>query len=338
MTEDPSRDEPELATRTAECLVVGLGASAGGLEALEAFFRPLPEDTGMAFVVVTHMHPGRTSYMPEILQRHCRLPVHEVTGPMTIVPNHVYLSAPGGTLAMDGRRLHPVELADRPTKGLPIDQFFRSLAGAAKQCAIGVVLSGTGSDGTLGLKEIKGASGMTMAQEEATARYAGMPHSAIASLQVDYVLPPEAMPAQLLAYAKGALRRLREGVEMKIEEDDADALARIFVMLRTRTGHDFTYYKSTTIRRRVDRRMNVNQIDTLADYVRFLQANPGEVDQLFKELLIGVTSFFRDPDAFDSLAKTIIPDLLANKPNDYVLRVWVTGCSTGEEAYSLAIL
>ncbi len=125
---------------------------------------------------------------------------------------------------------------------------------------------------------------------------------------------------------------------MKIEEDDADALARIFVMLRTRTGHDFTYYKSTTIRRRVDRRMNVNQIDTLADYVRFLQANPGEVDQLFKELLIGVTSFFRDPDAFDSLAKTIIPDLLANKPNDYVLRVWVTGCSTGEEAYSLAIL
>jgi two-component system CheB/CheR fusion protein len=232
-------------------------------------------------------------------------------------------------------RLRPLEPAKGRARFSPIDAFFRSLAADAKEHAVGIVLSGTGSDGTLGVKEIKAQSGMTMAQEEGSARYSAMPHSAIASLHVDYVLSPRAMPRQLISYAGSATRRTKLLTDQVA--DAADLFGRIFALLRTRTGHDFSYYKGSTIRRRVERRINVHQMDSLADYLTYLHQTPAEVDRLFKELLIGVTSFFRDPEAHESLASSVLPELVSNKPDGYVLRAWVPGCSTGEEAYSLAI-
>jgi two-component system CheB/CheR fusion protein len=320
-------------------LIVGLGASAGGLEALEEFFSEMPGDTGMAFVVVTHLHPGRVSLMPELLGRKAAMPVTEVDGTVVVEPNRVYLAPPGRLLEILNGTLHATEPPEPPEKApraLAIDTFFRSLAADQKERAVGIVLSGTGTDGTLGLAEIKGASGMTMAQEESSAQYTGMPHSAIGSLRVDFVLPPRAMPRQLQAYAAKALRRDRGGGGALAKESE-QSLARIFLILRSRTGHDFSHYKAATIRRRIERRMNVRQIDTVADYVTFLQTTPEEIERLFKALLIGVTSFFRDPEAFAALG-TLLPELVAGKPKDYVFRAWVTGCATGEEAYSIAIL
>jgi two-component system CheB/CheR fusion protein len=316
-------------------LIVALGASAGGLEALEQFFAEMPPDSGMAFVVVTHLHPGRVSLMPELLQRHCSMPVVQVAESIPVEPNKVYLGPPGRKLEILNGTLHSESL--EVTRTMLIDAFFRSLARDQKDRSIGIVLSGTGTDGTLGLKEIKGSSGMTMAQEEASARYAGMPHSAIAGVQVDFILPPQEMPKRLLAYARGVQKRVQVGAELVRDRESEENLARIFLLLRNRTKHDFSQYKAATIRRRIERRMNVHQIDTLADYVRFLQQTPQEVDRLFKELLIGVTSFFRDPEAFDALGGALT-EILTEKPQDYVVRVWVTGCSTGEEAYTIAIL
>jgi CheY-like chemotaxis protein len=234
-------------------------------------------------------------------------------------------------------QLFPEQVSDTEARHLPIDHFFRSLALDQKDRAVGIVLSGTGTDATLGLKEIKGASGLTMAQEEASARYPGMPHSAISSLLIDHIIPPEEMPERLLAYARGALRRAR-GDDSQAEGDGAETLQRIFLLLRSRTGHDFSHYKVSTILRRIERRINVHSIEGLKGYLRYLQTNPAELDLLFKELLIGVTSFFRDPDAFAFLSESVVPTLIEGKPEDYVLRAWVPGCSTGEEAYSLAIL
>jgi two-component system CheB/CheR fusion protein len=330
--EEQSGPEPGRARH----LIVGLGASAGGLEALEAFFDNVPEDSGIGFVVVTHLAPGRVSLLPELLARHSRVPVKQIAAATRVEPDHVYLAPAGSNLGILNGVLHlmdPVESGPRP---LPIDYFFRSLAQDQKDWSVGVVLSGTGTDGTLGLKEIKGASGLAMAQDEASARYPGMPHSAIATTQVDYILAPPEMPKQLVAYARRA--GLRGGGRIENDGEAPEVLHRIFLLLRSRTGHDFSYYKGTTIRRRIERRMNVHQIETSKDYLRFLQTNPAEVERLFKELLIGVTSFFRDAEAFDLLAGSTLPDLLAGKPDDYTFRVWVAGCSTGEEAYSIAIL
>lgn len=313
-------------------LIAGLGASAGGLEALEQFFAAVPADSGIAFVVVTHQMPGRVSLMPELLAKRCTIPVVEVIRSTPVQPNRMHLAPPGRNLAIVNGVLEPIETVDSNRPTLPIDHFFRSLAFDQRERAVGIVLSGTGTDGTFGLKEIKGASGMTMAQTEASARYAGMPHSAIATEQVDYILPAPELARQLLAYARGAIGRPPEA------EPDPSELNRVFVLLRNGTGHDFSQYKRTTIRRRIERRMNLHQIEALADYVRYLQQNPGEVDLLFKELLIGVTSFFRDREAFEVLEQNVLPDVLGGKPDDHVVRVWVPGCSTGEEAYSLAML
>jgi two-component system, chemotaxis family, CheB/CheR fusion protein len=331
-----ARDAAESATgvSSARPLIVGIGASAGGLEALDAFFRNMPGDTGMAFVVVTHTPAGRPSLMPDLLARHCAMPIVAVTGPTTVKANRIYMAPAGERLSLRDGILNAYPGRD----GVPrqfIDAFFRVLAEDAKERAVGIVLSGTGTDGTLGIKEIKAQSGMTMAQEETTARYAGMPHSAIASLQVDYVLGPEDMPRQLISYANKALHRMTAPAGPV--GNSAEHFGRIFGLLRTRTGHDFSNYKSTTIRRRIERRMNVHQLDSLGDYLKYLQGNPSEVDRLFKELLIGVTSFFRDNDAYEILATTVLPQLIAGKPENHIIRAWVAGCSTGEEAYSLAI-
>jgi two-component system, chemotaxis family, CheB/CheR fusion protein len=313
--------------------IVGIGASAGGLAALGEFFAPAPPDIGVAFVVVSHQPSGHVSLLPDLLQKHTAMPVVEATDGMRVAPNHVYLSTPGRTLAMLQGALHVMDPDPDGRVTLSIDYFFRSLADDQGDRAIGVILSGTGTDGTLGLKAIKAHAGMTMAQEPQAAKYAGMPENAIRSGVVDYVRPAGSMVEQIRTFLTGAAGRDAQRLP-----GDSPALGRIFVTLRDRTGHDFSVHKVSTSRRRIERRMNVHQIETIEEYVHYLQLNPLEIDALFRELLIGVTSFFRDPLAFDSLAKNGLPKLLDSRPDGTDVRVWVAGCSTGEEAYSLAIL
>ena len=315
-------------------LIVGVGASAGGLEAMEEFFRHMPPGSGMAFVVVSHQHAGHVSLLPSLLGKCTAMPVAEATDGMQVQPDRVYL-APGGTnMAVLHGTLHCMESPSQERVPLPIDYFFRSLAEDQKQRAVGIVLSGTGSDGTVGLRTIKAESGLTIAQDPQSAKYQGMPRSAIDAGVADVVQPVEKMAESLRAYA-----RSRSAPATPLPAGEASqTLHKIFILLRDRTGNDFWQYKETTIYRRIVRRMNVHQIEDLTHYLRFLQANPHELDALFQELLIGVTSFFRDPQAFEVLLQKGLPSLVEGKQDGATLRVWVAGCSTGEEAYSLALL
>lgn len=316
--------------------VVGIGASAGGLEALVSLFDNMPADTGMAFVVVTHQHPAHTSLLPELLRRETQMPVLQATDGTRLEPNHVYVAPPGEHLAILGGTLHLIHVEAENSPRLPIDHFFRSLAEDQHARAIGIVLSGTGTDGTIGLRTIKAESGMAMVQQPQSAKFAGMPSSAVATGLADYVLPPAAMPCQLVAYIQGPYL---QGVAVSAETPalPAEPLDKIFLLLRSRTGHDFSAYKSNTIRRRIQRRMNVHQIDEPMQYVRYLEENAHEIDALFKDLLISVTSFFRDKEAWDALAAGPLRELIESRPDNYTLRAWVPGCATGEEVYSLAI-
>jgi len=316
--------------------IAGIGASAGGLEALEELLTRMPNNIGMGFVIVTHQHPGHTSLLAELLGKTTTLPVIEARDGLKVEPDHVYVGPPGGYLAILNGVLHRVETDKPEAPRLPIDYFFRSLAQDQNDKAIGIILSGTGTDGTLGLKSIKGESGMVMVQQAQSAKYAGMPSSAIATGLADYVLPPAAMPKQLLAYAHGPY--LAAPLADEAPTVPAEPMQKIFVLLRARTGQDFSGYKANTIRRRIERRMNLHQIKGPNQYVRFLQENPHELDILFKELLIGVTSFFRDAEAFEALAKSALPGLLKLRHEDHTLRLWVPGCSSGEEVFNLAIL
>ena len=315
-------------------LIVGIGASAGGLEAMEEFFRHMPPNSGIAFVVVSHQHAGHVSLLPSLLSRCTAMPVVEATDGMEVEANHVCLAPGGINLAIIHGTLHFMEPALQERVPLPIDYFFRSLAEDQKQRAVGIILSGTGTDGTLGLRAIKAESGMTIAQEPQSAKYQGMPRSAITAGVVDVVQPANQMSEPLLAYA----RSLTRPAPALPERDVSQNLQKIYILLRDRTGNDFSLYKENTIHRRIERRMNVHQIANLRQYLRFVQANPSELDALFQELLIGVTSFFRDPEAFEVLVAKRLPSLVKGKPEGAALRLWVAGCSTGEEAYSLAIL
>jgi two-component system CheB/CheR fusion protein len=312
--------------------VVGLGASAGGLIALEEFVANVPADPGVAFVVVSHQHPEHSSLLHELLARNTSMPVQLVGDVETIEPGHVYVAPPGRVLAMLGNRLHALVPEKRTPPFLPIDSFFRSLAENHKDRAVGIVLSGTGADGTLGVKEIKAALGMVMAQEDPA--YAGMPQSAIQAGVVDYVLPAAQMPAQLLAYLQGAGRMRDSSESSLVPEQTFDGL---FILLRRQTGIDFSNYKRSTIERRIERRMNVRRVKTVQAYLELVRELPEELDLLFRDLLIGVTSFFRDPEAFEALAAHLDEIVVGIEP-DRVVRVWVPGCSTGEEAYSIAML
>jgi len=316
--------------------VVGIGASAGGLEALDELFREMPLDTGMAFVVVTHQHPGHPSLLPELLGKITRLPVVQISDGLKTQPDHVYVSAPGGSLAILGGILHRMEAEKTEAPHLPIDSFFRSLAEDQQEKAICIVLSGTGTDGTLGLRAVKGEWGMAMVQQVESAKYAGMPGSAIATGLADFVLPPADMPRQLVAYARGLHFATPLGEDGPA--GSAVPMQKIFVLLRNRTGHDFSSYKSSTIHRRIERRMNLHQLKKLSEYVEFLHENPHETDILFKELLISVTNFFRDPEAFGVLSAEVLPGMMQSRPENHTFRAWVPGCATGEEVYSLAIL
>jgi two-component system CheB/CheR fusion protein len=317
--------------------IIGIGASAGGLEAFEAFFEAMPVDAGLAFVLVPHLDPTHVSIMPELIQKRTKMQVLQIKDGMRVEANTVYVVPPNQNLSILNGTLQLMELSKPRGANLPIDSFFRALARDQGPNAVGIILSGTGSDGTLGVKAIKGEAGMVMVQDEQSAKYDGMPKSAIASGHADYVLEPAKMPEQLIKY----LQHMINKTAATVPDNDLrmpDSLQKIYIILRTRTGHDFSLYKKNTILRRIERRMHVHQIDRVNDYVLYLQKSPVELDILFKELLIGVTNFFRDDKAFESLREKILPELLRDKPEDYILRVWVAGCSSGEEAYSVAII
>jgi two-component system CheB/CheR fusion protein len=316
--------------------VVGLGASAGGLDALERFFKNMPNNSGMAFIVVTHLDPDHVSIMPELVQKATSMKLFQAEDGMKVQPNNVYVTPANREIALLHGTIQLIEPIDSHGFRLPIDFFFKSIAADLGEKAIGIILSGMASDGTAGLRDIKSGLGMVMVQEPKTAKFDGMPLSAIKTRLADFILPPEEMPEQLIKYTTQKIKGVLFN-KFVTEEKIPDSFQKIFIILRTHTGHDFSQYKQNTIYRRVERRMNVAQLEDIPNYIRLLQENPDEVEKLFKELLIGVTNFFRDPDSFEKL-KIILEDIIKEKPDNAQLRIWVPGCSTGEEAYSIAIL
>jgi two-component system, chemotaxis family, CheB/CheR fusion protein len=316
--------------------IVGVGCSAGGLEALEKFLTHVPADSGMAIVIVQHLAPDHESSLPELLQRLTPMTVVEVTDGMIVRSGHVYVIPPNHDLSLLHGKLHLLEPASPRGLRLPIDFFFRSLAEDQRERAIAVILSGMGSDGVFGLRAVKEKGGLTLVQEPATAGADSMPRSAIEAGVADIVAPPESLPGRLAGFLRHPLRELEQ--EPPQAAEILSALDRIVILLRDRSGNDFSLYKTNTLYRRIERRMAVHQVADLDGYVRYLRSNPQEMDLLFKELLIGVTRFFRDPPVWESLRAEGIPSLLARHPYGGALRAWVPGCSTGEEAYSLAIV
>lgn len=314
---------------------VAVGASAGGLEAIEAFFSHMPPESGLSFIVIQHLSPDYKSLMVELLSKKTAMPVHRAEDGMLVLPDHVYLIPPKKNLTIFHGKLLLSEQDHSKGINLPIDVFLRSLAEDQNEKAVAIILSGTGSDGTRGVRAIKEYGGMVMVQNEESAKFDGMPRAAIATGLADFVLPPDSMPGQLLSFAKHPYITKVERSETLLS--DEQGLTRIFAILREKCKVDFTFYKPSTVTRRIERRMTINQTDDIKEYVTFLSSHPGEVVALYRELLIGVTSFFRDQEAFDHLAQFGLPDILKSASSREV-RFWVAGCSTGEEAYSLAIL
>lgn len=316
--------------------VVGIGASAGGLDALERFFVKMPETTGMAFIVVSHLDPNHVSIMPELIQKSTGMILFQAEDGMRVEPNHVYVAPANRDLAILHGTIQLIEHVEAHGFRLPIDFFFKSLAADFGEKAICIILSGMASDGTAGLKAVKSELGMVMVQDPVSAKFDGMPSSAIRTELADYILPPEEMADQLIKYTSHktmAVLSNRATAAGKIP----DMFQKLFILLRNRTGHDFSQYKQNTIHRRVERRIAISQLDNLPNYIRMLQENPAESESLFRELLIGVTTFFRDPESFVKL-KAVLLELVKTKPDNGQIRIWVPGCSTGEEAYSVAII
>jgi two-component system CheB/CheR fusion protein len=334
---DESRDSvAQRGEKEAPFPIVGIGASAGGLAAFEAFFSGMPadSDSGMAFVLVQHLAPDHKSILTELVNRYTRMDVFEVEDGMEVKPNCAYIIPPNRDMAFLNGTLQLLEPVAPRGRRLPIDFFFRSLAQDQRERAICVVLSGAGSDGTQGVKAIKAEGGMVMAQSPESTEHDAMPRSAIATGLVDYTLPPAEMPSQLIAYARSGLGQNRPSLVSGMKAPSG--LKKVFVLLREQTGHDFSQYKESTILRRVERRMAVHQIEQLESYLRYLQETPSEIEALFQDLLIGVTRFFRDPQAFAAIQQRM-SGILEKKASGSAVRVWVPGCSSGEEAYSLAI-
>ncbi len=328
--------EPPVAPANVSFPIVGIGASAGGLEALEHFLSRVPKNSGMAFVIVQHLDPTRKGIMPELLQRTTGMKVIQVKDRTMVQADHVYVIPPNKDMSILHGVLHLLEPASPRGLRLPIDFFLRSLAQDQQEHSIGVILSGMGSDGTLGLRAIKEKAGLVLVQDPATAKFDGMPRSAIDSGLADIVAPVDDLPGRILAYLQRT--PLVHTSELATEDKTQSALEKAIILLRAHTGHDFSLYKRNTLYRRIERRMGIHQIGKIAAYIRYLQENSQELDLLFKELLIGVTSFFRDSAAWEELGGSVIPALLASRPAGHALRAWVPGCSTGEEAYSLAMV
>jgi chemotaxis methyl-accepting protein methylase len=317
--------------------IVGIGASAGGLEALEQFFGSVPANSGMAFVVIQHLDPERPAMLAELLQRNTPMPVVQAGDRMKVGPDCVYVIPPNKELSILHDTLYLLNPQAAHGLRLPIDVFLSALAEDRRERSIGVILSGMGSDGTLGLKAIKAHGGLTLAQEPTSAKFDSMPGSVVRERLADIVAPAGELPRHI----RERTRPFPKGDRPPTKPDPAEnpvAFDKACILLRSRTGHDFSLYKKSTVYRRIERRMLVQQIDRLNDYLDFLHENPQEIDLLFKELLIGVTSFFRDPAIWAFLQESAFPDLIAAYPQGGPLRAWVAGCSTGEEAYTLAIL
>jgi two-component system CheB/CheR fusion protein len=314
--------------------IVGVGASAGGLEALEQLFMKMPEDCGFAFVVIQHLSPDHKGMLGELLQRVTKMSVYTVTDKMKVNPNSIYVIPSNKSMTIQNGELHIFKPIEKHGLRLPIDLFFRSLADDQKDHSIGIILSGMGSDGSMGLKAIKEKAGIVLVQDPSNAKFESMPRSAIDAVVVDIVAPVGKLPEKLIA-----LTRQTFSLNAKEEpEKDPSAVEKVIALLRAQTGNDFSQYKKSTMYRRIERRMGIHQLNKIASYVLYLQENPAELDILFKELLIGVTNFFRDAAVWEEIKDNLLPSMLSTLPQKYTIRAWIPGCSTGEEAYSLAIV
>src|SRR5262245_15123970 len=331
---DQGKEGSSVPAPAGQAHVVGIGASAGGLEALKSFFGAMPPKTGLAFVVIMHLDPSHESLMPELIGHVTGLTVVPARDQQPIATDHVYVIPPNRTLTIDQRILRVRDVTDRRSLRGVIDHFFRSLAEDQHDRAVAIVLSGTGTEGTLGVRTVKAEGGLVIAQAPDTAVQPGMPSSAISTGLVDLVLAPAKMPEALLAYAHNPLVHAAAARE----EKPLNGLSTILNLLRSRTKQDFRGYKRGTLRRRIERRMGLQQIESVNQYVDVLRSQPAEVDLLVKDLHIGVTSFLRDPAAFAELASIVLAALARERDEDVPLRIWVPGCSTGEEAYSIAIV
>ena len=329
-----SPDKASVEIKKNDFPIVGIGASAGGLETLEQFFSKMPENSGMAFVIVQHLDPTHVGMMPELLQRTTKMKVFQAKDSLVVNPNCVYVIPPNKSMSILNGTLHLFAPIETHGLRLPIDTFFRSLALDRQEKSIGIILSGMGSDGSLGIKAIKERSGIVLVQDPQTAKFNGMPISATETILPDIVAPVEELPDKLISLLKFMPISV---IDHEIDSKNKSNLDKIIILLREQTGHDFSLYKKSTLFRRIERRKGIHQIEKIQDYVRLMQENPKETEILFKELLIGVTSFFRDPEVWIKLKEIILPEMIAKLPDGYTLRAWVTGCSSGEEAYTLAI-
>jgi PAS domain S-box-containing protein len=316
--------------------MAGIGASAGGLDAFKKFFTAMPPDSGIAFVLVPHLDPVHKSLMVELLARHTTMPVVEVENDMPVEANHVYIIPPNKYMTIHDGVLRLTGPVERHPAQTSIDLFLCSLADDQQERSICIILSGTGSHGTLGLKAVKEAGGMAMVQEPATAEYERMPQSAVATGLADYVLPAEQMPAALVKYVRHGY--VNGGTHIDAAPEGADHLTQVLALLQARSKFDFRAYRKKMVARRVERRMGLSQLDSIPEYLAFLRGHPEELKQLVKDLFISVTSFFRDAEAFQQLASQVIAPLVESKEAGAVIRVWVPGCATGEEPYSIAML
>ncbi len=330
-----NKSKPQPSATTQNFPIVGIGASAGGLDAFKRLLKAIPENSGMAYVLVQHLDPSHESILPEILQRVTKIPVIEITDDIPLAPDHIYIIPSNKILtSTDG----VLKLSEREKKfNLSIDVFFTSLAEVHKEFAVGVILSGTGSDGTLGLKAIKDHGGITIAQDSESATYDSMPKSAVNAGVVDFILAPEKIPEQLLIINNSYKANSLLNKTNELPKDDETAFKQILLLLRQRSGVDFTYYKQPTFHRRIARRIAIVKKQNLTDYLKFLRTDKAEQEALFFDVLIPVTSFFRDPKTFRALTETVFPTIIKNKTTDDAIRIWIAGCSTGEEAFSIAI-
>ena len=336
--EEPTRSSGDDGTSASGALaVVGIGASAGGLEAFKRFLEAMPADTGLAFVLVPHLDPSHESLMVELLARCTPMPVCEAQEGMAVEPDRVYVIPPNRYLAIEDRVLRLSAPPKSPGRPTAIDFFLRSLADAYEERAIGIILSGTGSHGTLGLQAVKTQGGLAVVQEPGSAEYDQMPRSAIAAGVADYILAPEAMANALVQYAAHA-GRSGTWQQPPAADEALGELGQILTLLRARTKYDFRCYRKAMLMRRVQRRMSVCHLDRLGDYLVRLRSDAEEPMRLFRDLLIGVTGFFREPEAYKVLEQRVIVPLVGQADPNLPVRVWVPGCSTGEEAYSIAIL
>lgn len=318
--------------------VVGIGASAGGLAALKRFFSNVTEQSGLAYVVVMHLSPEHKSHLADLLQPHSKLPVQQVTETVPLLADHVYVIPPGRNLNTVDTHLRLSQLEDKRRERAPIDHFFRTLANTFDGDSVGVILTGTGSDGTLGIKEIKAHGGLTVVQDPREAEFDGMPQSALSTRLVDRVLPLDQITGEIIRYATTRPKVVVPAEGVDLDEAQRAIQQKIFAQVRARCGRDFTRYKRSTVMRRIQRRMQLHHIEDLGQYLDMLREQPEETRALADEFLITVTNFFRDREVFEALEKDVIPQLFADKGHEDQIRIWSVGCATGEEAYSLAML